>query len=204
MAAHELVIQGTIKTIRRLIGDKLSSLPTAPNVTTKLPAVIRDRVKGVRPAYPFITVDLEASAEVTPWLKDTYYDEAKEAQVYINEQQIPLTIKCYGYGCVDILNEFRIRLDYDVDRWKLNEEAQAVFAYMDGVRDTPAFLSTDFVEAATMTMYFNAETIWSPEYEDAKNIKRVQAEGEFYSLKMSLVNLSEQALMNQKKILKTS
>ncbi len=179
MAAHDTVLRGMIKETRRHVGSQLSKMPSQPN-TVPLAAVIRDRVKGVRPAYPFITVDLTASQDITPWLKDTYFDETLDAQVYINEQRIPLTITCYGKDCINILNELKIRMEYDVDRWQLNTETGAVFQYFSGIRDLPAFLSTDFIESAEMDVTFVAETIWYPTYEDAKDIQRVQATGEFY------------------------
>lgn len=176
MAVHKTVITGLIKTVRNLVGEKLSKLPVAKGATP-LPAVIRDRVKGLRPAYPFIVVDLDSTQGITPWVKDKYFDEQLDKQVIINEQRIPITVKCYGKDCLDILNELRIMLDYDIARWELNKETGAVFQYCDGVEDVPSFLSTDFVESASLTCYFNAETIWSPSYDDAKDIQRVVADG---------------------------
>lgn len=179
MAVHDKVITGFIREIRRLVGYRLSKLPSKTN-TNPLAAVIRDRVKGLRPAYPYIVVDITGSEEMTPWLKDVYYDEKEDIQVYVNEQRIPLTVTCYGDGGLDILNELRIRMDYDVDRWKLNDETGAVFNHFSDINDLPAFLSTDFVESHSMTATFSAETKWSPFDEDAKDIQRVQAKGEFY------------------------
>lgn len=162
-----------IKNIRTIVGESLSTLPNS-----ELKAVIRDRAKGVRPDYPFITVDYKNNNKsVNSFLKYTYYDETAEQQVYITEQRNTLCIKCFGEQSHNILNDLRTRMQLYVFRHKLNADTGATFVRFTDVEDNPEFLSTDFVDGAKMYCIMDSETEYRPAMDTVKNITQIDSTG---------------------------
>ena len=174
------VLFGYIKAVREIIGHRLSLMPSKRG-TPALASVIRDRpTEGPRPNYPYMVVDFDTDEDnyaLSP--KAEYIDPNTGKIVIVQEEKIMLTVKCLGVDCASILKELRIRGDFDKERWRINELTGAVFGYYGHINDNPAFLSTQYIQCAEMSVMLTAESRWSPEDEDATYIERVQATGSF-------------------------
>lgn len=121
--------------------------------------VIKDRQGGARPNYPYIVVEKASTANEAggAWLREQYVDE-NDVVTYISEQKVFIKVTCYGEDSIDILNIVRALAVDDLIRYELNNLTGAKFQYYTEVEDTPEFLETDFIQASTISCYFNMLT----------------------------------------------
>lgn len=164
IVSAEKVREGLIASIRDLVGYHLSDLPTTS--TEPLKAVIKDRVKGVRPDYPYIVVSTPTTRKTGgAWLRDSKVVEVSEGVFkpsYVTEQTIIFEVNCYGEDAHDILTELRINTEDDVTRSLMNKSTGAFLQYFTEVSYNPLYLETEFIEGYTTTCYFTAVSDWIP------------------------------------------
>ena len=174
--SSEDVLEGMITAVRSHIGEELSLMPSAPN-TTPLRSVIKDIQSADRPPYPYIVVSIVSNAKQGgAWLRNKIADD-QDRVTYIAEQDVSLRVTCYGDQATTILSKLRMYVLDDGMRSDMSQLAGAVFQdYTDIIRE-PMYLSTDFVNTASMVASFTAVSTWQPP--TAGIIERVTGEGRY-------------------------
>ena len=90
------------------------------------------------------------------------YAISEDNVVYKAEQSINLRVTCYGDQATTILTKLRMYALDDGLRADIDQLTGAVFQdYTDIIRE-PMYLSTDFVNTASMVASFTAVSTWQP------------------------------------------
>lgn len=168
-----------VRVVKDLIGYRLSTLPAQSGNTTS--AVIRNRSRSPKPDLPYATVDYQNLRKVGYSQRDSYLDE-NENEVdefdYIGRFIIQINGE-HGQDVVGICEELRSRLFTEKGRRKIQEyfETSRLLTTSD-VLFFPAFLVTDFEEAARLTVDFWMRSVIVDETNDV--IDNISVDGELY------------------------
>jgi hypothetical protein len=138
-----------IKLTRDLVGAKLSQMPNGSGGT--FPAVIKPRTKGVRPSYPYITVDIVRTTRIGSWLRNTGVDENNRV-FYEADYHLDIAIRGWGNGSHSILQDLKSRFAFDSTLWRLRNNIGAGVMFTGDVVMLPQFLSTDYVDNASLNL----------------------------------------------------
>lgn len=157
----EDVLAGFIQSIRIQVGAELSTMPKSDDGQgNPLKAVIQDIQDGIRPEYPFIVANLENNSEDSGgWIRTTFVDQ-DDVVHYVTDERIRVRITCYGDNASSILKKLRIYSLSDDVKDSMNALTGATFVDYTDVRRRPEFLSTDFINTATMTAIFAVTNDW--------------------------------------------
>lgn len=165
LITHKTIQNGFVKAIRGLVGDNLSDLPT-PDGLRSLKAVIKDRVKGPRPQFPYIVVDTLSTGKTGgSWLRHVGSTEVEAGvfrPVYRSEKTVTIGITCYGEDSFDILTNLEVFSTEDFGRAFINEETGAVFQTFSSISENPIYIETDFVDGCYMSATFTAVSEYVP------------------------------------------
>jgi hypothetical protein len=151
---------GVVAFIATILVDDLSSMPTTGGNTRA--AVIKDRVKGIRPDFPYIVVDHTVTNKEhnEGWLLHEELNDDGEVE-YTNEQRLTFVVQCYGDKAQHILNKLRSYTVSGQLRDIFDELTGATYQWCGGISDMPMFLETDFVEGATMEIELLSRNIFT-------------------------------------------
>lgn len=150
----EDILQNYIISIKDQIGSELSTLTN--NLGDPMPAVIQDIQNGVRPDFPYITVSVLYNNEKQgAWQRTSYVDDQDRIH-HVAEEEITLKVTCYGDSATSILKKLRMHALDDSVRSSMNTLTGATFIDYSGINRQPVFLSTDFVNAASIISTFTA------------------------------------------------
>lgn len=164
LITHRTVQSGFIKAIRALVGDSLADLPVSSGGPLK--AVIKDRVKGPRPQFPYIVVDILSTGKTEgSWLRYAGVTEVSAGvfkPFYRSEKTITIGLTCYGEDSHDILTNLEVISVDDFSRDFINSESGAIFQTFSEISENPIFIETDFIDGHTMTATFTAVSEYVP------------------------------------------
>lgn len=153
------ILTGAIRVVRSQVGTYLSDLPVKAG-QTPLKAVMQDIQDGVRPNFPYIVVSIEDTEEDGgSWERHSYVDDQDRIH-YLSEEKVTLKITCYGDNATTILKRLRITSQSDEVRESILTETGAKFVDYSSIKRLPVYLTTDFVNAANMTMELSLVNDW--------------------------------------------
>lgn len=156
---NDAILTGAIRSIRSQVGEYLSYLPVKAG-QSPLRAVKKDIQDGVRPDFPFIVVSIDnVKEDGGSWERYTYVDSEDQVH-YVSEERVTLKVTCYGDNATTILKRLRIYSQSDDIRESISSETGAKFVDYSTITRRPEYLSTDFVNAANMTMDFSLVNDW--------------------------------------------
>lgn len=138
-----------IKLTRDMVGTRLSQMPDGSGGT--FPAVIKPRTKGVRPDYPYITVDIVRTTRIGSWLRNTGVDE-NDNIFYEADYNIDIAFRGWGNGSHSILQDLKSRFAFDSVLWRLRNNIDAGVMFTGDVVLLPQFLSTDYVDNCSLNL----------------------------------------------------
>lgn len=147
----EDALAGLVKSIRSQVGYLLSTLQGST-----LKAVVQDIQNGIRPDYPYIVVSIKDDDEQNnSWKRHEYIDDQDNSHI-LSEEELTFEVKCYGDSSVTILKTLRALALDDSLRSEMNTQVGATFIDYSGISRKPVFLSTDFINSATMIAKFTS------------------------------------------------
>lgn len=172
------VLTGAIKSIRSQVGEFLSDL-SVKSGQPPLKAVMKDIQDGVRPPFPYIIVAIDdVSEDGGAWQRHTYVDDQDRIH-YVSEERLSLRVTCYGDNATTILKRLRIYSQSDEIRDSISSETGARFIDYSTITRQPVYLTTDFVNAANMTMDFSIVNDWYDPNASSGIIERVTGEASY-------------------------
>lgn len=138
-----------IKLTRDLVGTRLSQM--SDGATGTYPSVIKPRTKGVRPNYPYITVDIVRTTRIGSWLRNMGVDENNKV-FYEADYHLDIVFRGWGNGSHSILQDLKSRFAFDSVLWRLRNNIDAGVMYTGDVALLPQFLSTDYVDNCSLNL----------------------------------------------------
>ncbi len=132
-------------------------------LTVEQKPVIKLVTKGIRPDYPYVTVDQITGDKEGSWLKYQKVDDETGLISYFYERTYTYSVKAWGDDCLHILSTLQRNLAIADYRLMVNNETDTSYQYSSDINQTPTFLETDFVKTASITCTFTAlDTVIPP------------------------------------------
>lgn len=172
-------IQGGVITYLQSLPLSLSTLKDING--NPVPSVIRDRQKIPRPAFPYITVDVQLSSpEGGTNVRDIYVDD-DDVVHHVSEHTVMATISSFGDNALSILHTVQQILLVDQERIRLRTLTgeEAVYQRMTEISENPLYLETDFIDAAEMSIVFTVVSDYYNPDSEYTIISTVEVDGKY-------------------------
>mgnify|MGYP000557258286 CR=1 FL=1 len=154
---YEESLSGLVKSVRSQVGHLLSDLQDSDDGNgNSIKAVIQDIQDGVRPEYPYIVITHDYNDDASgSWKRHSYIDDQDDLHI-LSEEELRFNVTCYGDNSVNVLKALRTYALDDYTRAQMNISVNGVFTDYTAITRKPVYLSTDFINTATMTALFTS------------------------------------------------
>lgn len=146
---YEAIHTELVELTQDLVGARLSQMSDGAGGI--YPSVVRPRTKGVRPDYPYITVDIVRTTRIGSWLRNTGVDENNNV-FYEADYHLDIVFRGWGNGSHSILQDLKSRFAFDSVLWRLRNNIDAGVMFTGDVALLPQFLSTDYVDNCSLNL----------------------------------------------------
>lgn len=147
---YDAILDKFIEVAREALPTELSMI----GQNADIPAVIRARQDGVKPNYPYITIDALDTVDESGWLTHTFIDD-NDLTVVETNKQILLNYRVYGGNAINIANIlygfFRLNRVLGDIRTTLGGSVVST----SDIDQLPILLSDEYLESASFNLVFN-------------------------------------------------
>lgn len=175
IVSKETTLTNLVQAVRTVIGSRLSMLPN-----TTIQAVKKSYQDiSVQPPYPYIDIEFDKSADNTGNSIRAKYVDVDDVLHIVSEQPYTYKIKCFGKEAVDILTEFKFRLNEDTTLDTFNATVGGSLVLLEDPIFEPTFKETGFVMSAHIFATFMVLHDFTT---TTSIVETVETEGEYHHI----------------------